>query len=129
LVVLKKYAVFAEITEQDWNEVLRQALSMLSDDDKEKIKNNEGNIATLVNSLIDDFSEKVETSDKKGKKKSTIKKFATKGSSTLIDNIKVSLDDKGELQIVSDRNKISPEMQLKLITTLRKLMDKKEKSF
>ena len=110
LQVFRQQASFAEITDEEWNSLLTEALSedttlidrLTTDDDVI-------NVPEILNKIL------------KGKK------FATKGKSSLIDNIIITLDEQGKITVKSERGKISASMQLKLVKELREHL-KKEKA-
>lgn len=108
LKIFEKHAIFAEITEELWDEMLTYAfIEEGGETVKELLQSNQNlNIAQILNYLV-------------AKDKSR-KPFSTSSKSSLIDNLRVTLDEKGETQIVSEQGKISPALQRKVISQLEK---------
>lgn len=110
LQALKRYAVAAEITPEIWNDLLNKTFESA---DSETIRNmiNDGvNIATILNTIIDK------------------KTFSTNEKSSLVENLKVTIDSKGKIQVKSEQGNISPNMQLKVVKLLKEYLEDKSKN-
>ena len=108
LQIAKKWAVFSEIPQQDWDMMLTETFD--NEQTKELLRNNkELDIAGLLNQLLGS------------------KQFSSGKGSTLIANLSVSLDDNDNIKITSKKGKITPQMQLKLVSLLEEYLDKKIK--
>ena len=109
LKIFEKHAIFAEITDDVWNDTLNQALVKQGGDTvKDLLESNDDiNIAEILNYLV--------AKDKKRKPFSTSK-------SSLLDNLVVTLDGNGEIKIVSQQGNISPTLQRKVVVQLEKYL-------
>lgn len=106
LEVLRREAVFAEITPEDWDNILTESL------DTEEVRillqeNPNFNIAEVLNQIL----------NKKGKGR-----FSEGKNSTLLANFTIELDDKGAIKINSNKEKISPSLQLKVMKELKQYL-------
>lgn len=108
LKIFEKHAIFAELTEEVWNDMITTALIERGGDTvRALLEDNENlNIAEILNYLV--------AQDKKRKP------FSTNSKSSLIDNLKITLDENGELKIISEQGKITPTLQKKVVTQLEK---------
>ena len=108
LKIFEKYAIFAEITEDIWNDMLNYAFIEEGGDTIKELLERDANlnIANILNELV--------AKDKKRKP------FSTSSKSSLIDNLKIVLDENREIKIISEQGKISPSLQRKVIYQLEK---------
>lgn len=109
---LKRYAIAAEITQNDWDTILNATFDTVNDEESiRKLIENGANIAVILNEIL-------------GKKT-----FSTGGRSSLIDNLQVTIGTDGKIEVRSNKNNITPSMQLKITNLLKKhLEDKAKKS-
>lgn len=112
--LIKRQAVFAEISDEEWETLLIEGLEL---DETGKVKemlasNPDTNVAELLNVVLSDNG---------------LQTLRTKGNSTLLVSVVVGLNEEGEIQVKTDRNKLTPNMQLKLKERLEKLMARKKK--
>ena len=98
LKIFEKHAIFAELTEEVWHDVLTTALVDRGGDTVRALleDNKDLNIAEILNYLV--------AQDKKRKP------FSTNSKSSLIDNLRITLDENGEIKIVSEQGKITPTL-------------------
>lgn len=107
---IEREALFMEMNDEDWEEVLNASFD--TQDVRQLLESHPDlNIAEILNTIL----------EKHGKGK-----YATGGSSTLLDNLIVTLKN-GEIEIKSDRNNISLAMQQKIIRDLKKYLEKQGK--
>ena len=104
LAVIQNLAIAAEITEDDWNSILNEAFVEKGGDAiRELLESNPNiNIVEILNTII----------EHKGNKG----RFSTRSS--LVDNLSVTIDEKGKIKITSTQGNISPTLQKKIITKL-----------
>lgn len=107
---LKRYAVAAEITPNTWDEILNATFETVEGDEMiRKLIEDDANIATILNSITN------------------TKAFSTSKGSSLVDNLKVTINSVGKIEVKSDKNKITPSMQLKIIKLLKEYLNDKSK--
>lgn len=108
---LKKYAVAAEITAETWEGILNATFETVEGNQAIEQMIKEGtNIATILNTIMDKNS------------------FSTGAKSSLVENLKVTIGQNGKIEIKSDKNKITPSMQLKIIKLLKEYLEEKSKT-
>lgn len=109
---MRRFAVMAEFPTSSWDDLLNSVFRTVEGEEwiKDMIAN-DANIAALLNSII---GERV---------------FSTGGRSSLIDNVKISMDSKGKIIIASEQGKISPSLQLKIKKVLENYIKKNEDKF
>jgi hypothetical protein len=109
---MRRFAVMAEFPTDTWDNLLNSVFRSVEGNEwiKDMIAN-DANIAALLNAIIGERT------------------FSTGGRSSLIDNIKVSMDSKGKITVVSEQGKISPSLQLKIKKALEKYIEKNEDKF
>lgn len=109
---MRRFAVMAEFPTDTWDNLLNSVFRSVEGNEwiKDMIAN-DANIAALLNAIIGERT------------------FSTGGHSSLIDNIKVSMDSKGKITVVSEQGKISPSLQLKIKKVLEKYIEKNEDKF
>lgn len=111
LEAIKREAVHAEITQEVWDDILYSTFQQESPDKIKELLDKGLNIGGILNDILN----KPEA-------------FSASARSTLVQNLTVKVDEKGDIKIVSDKDKISPSMQKKLIKLLKEhLKDKGEK--
>lgn len=104
---MEKEAIFMEMNDNDWDDILNASFD--TQDVRQLLENNPNlNIAEILNVILE--------KDKRGK-------YATGGSSTLLANLTVTLEN-GKIKIESDRDNISLAMQQKIIRDLKKYLEK-----
>ena len=110
LQILKTMAVNAEITEDNWSDMLDFVVSSNKEEIQDILqKNPDTNIAMILNEILQK------------------KTFSSNKRSSLLDNLKISLDEKGNIKISSQKGKITASMQQKIVKELSALMSEKEK--
>ena len=109
---MQRFAVMAEFPTDTWDNILNSVFRTVEGEEWiEDMIANDANIATLLNAIVEK------------------KVFATGGRSSLIDNIKVSMDSKGKITVTSEREKITPSMQMKIKKALDDYIEKNESKF
>ena len=99
---LKRYAVAAEITQNDWEAILNTTFETVNDNESvRKLIEDGANIGAILNDIV-------------GKKT-----FATGGRSSLIDNLTVTIGVDGKIEVKSNKGNITPSMQLKIVKLLK----------
>lgn len=110
---IQREAVAAEISMDEWDNILTEAFEAVDRNSLQKMIEDKMNIAQILNEIL--AEEK-----KKGK-------FSSSSKSTLVQNLQIIIDEKGEIKVVSNKDKISPQLQLKIINKLKKFLSKKTK--
>lgn len=106
---LKRYAVAAEITPTDWDDILNQTFEVADDNNIRKMITEGANIANILNVILN---------------KAT---FSTNAKSSLIENLTVTINQNGKITVKSKKDNISPSMQLKIVKLLKEYLDDKSK--
>ena len=111
--IIQRQAAFAETPEAEWSALLTETFEVANAEEIRQILENNPNtnIAYILNQILQ-------------KDKPT---FSTSAKSTLVANMTVTMDEKGNIKIASDREKITPTMQLKLVKELKKYLQTQEK--
>ena len=98
LSILRKEAVRAEISQEDWENMLHSVLISTNGDEIKQMlsASPDLNIAQILNSILDK------------------KAFSSNAKSSLVGNLTVTLDVDNNIKIQCNRGNITPNMQLKL---------------
>ena len=98
LSILRKEAVRAEISQEDWENMLHSVLISTNGDEIKQMlsASPDLNIAQILNSILDK------------------KAFSPNAKSSLVGNLTVTLDADNNIKIQCNRGNITPNMQLKL---------------